>query len=220
MPAVSGWYNLAAKYAHFNQKLFEGQLPTVPVVWRRIPGHAGRMTAWIEGGRQVPHLIEISDAFKQTEDQLDRTVLHEMVHCWLAVQGKFSSEHDEHFQEACRIISQKFGAPVDQPVSTKDVEVIEEADKVDTGFIIRKRWYGDFQTILVPYEEMAAELEPLKQMLHGLVANKGEIAWMIRAHSFLHYKYPFAETLFAHKLLPQELERIFSEGRVLAEISP
>lgn len=91
-------------YAQFNQDYFNGELPFDLVVkWNsRLRTTAGRCfykTVIRSGfGRIDVDYIDLNPRLLITEDKLTRTLIHEMVHAWLAHKTGRCHKHNSRFQ--------------------------------------------------------------------------------------------------------------------------
>jgi hypothetical protein len=142
-------YDLQAKYRHFNDTLFGGELPDIPVVWGKMKGVGGTAHAkiiWPPGtprpnpmlvrlGRVDRHhgavldraslRIKISDLYKRSTDQIDGLLIHEMIHIFFFVTGRYGENHGPLFLAKLRELSQLSGIKV--PL-TDDVEGLDPTD--------------------------------------------------------------------------------------------
>lgn len=106
---------LQDRFEHFNVLIFNGKLPSVPIVLSRARTflgrceYKGRVNAQ---GREefFDFLIRISVAYDMSEDQLDDVLIHEMIHCYIAVnQQRDTSPHGVMFRQLMDTINERFG---------------------------------------------------------------------------------------------------------------
>jgi hypothetical protein len=122
-------YDLQKKYDHYNQLLFGGELPQIPIKWAALKGVGGEVRIKVKGvppnprmvraglldryhGMEVvpgSHIMLISNLFKKSERGLDATLLHEMIHVYFNHIGKISEQHGVAFLRKAKELSEKVG---------------------------------------------------------------------------------------------------------------
>lgn len=97
-----GDYHLEQRFNHWNSILFGGTIPQCPVEWADLKQVAGvttysfkRITQALTPGTLK---IQISTHFKRTEEMLDSTIIHEMIHAYMAVHGYPKEQHGFRFR--------------------------------------------------------------------------------------------------------------------------
>lgn len=81
-------YHLQSKFSHFNNLLFDGKLPDIPLKWsnRRtgVMGGVCRATVDTKTHKVDVKEIEISSLWREagTEEEIDGLLIHEMIHAW------------------------------------------------------------------------------------------------------------------------------------------
>jgi len=119
-------YNLQQKFNHYNSLLFDGKIPPCPITFARLQDHSGVTYFKQWHGKVVPGTvrIEISTHYKNTERQLDSTLIHEMVHAYLcAVQGDPEAHHGVAFRRMAQKVGRKIGFTIALADRLEDFEV-------------------------------------------------------------------------------------------------
>lgn len=83
---------LRSKFQQFNIQIFGGRLPEVPISLCNVSSFVGQYRSKIRvlpDGRREPydHLLRFSTAFDLSERELDDTIIHEMIHYFIAYNG-------------------------------------------------------------------------------------------------------------------------------------
>lgn len=137
-------YNLQARYAHWNKVAFKGELPQIPIEWAKMKRAGGVVLYSPEypPGWRPPHPVmvrlgkvskyhgatvkpgsmrmKISTVYHRDEHELDKILLHEMVHVWCAHAGYVGENHGNFFMAKLKEVSGIVGfeLPVtDDPVN-------------------------------------------------------------------------------------------------------
>ena len=97
---------LYATYHDFNLQHFAGLLVTLPLYIRPSTGKATIAYTWTDDYTGAPKYIVLTEAHALSDPWPDvrSTLLHEMVHCWQAQQGR-QVAHDENF----RLMAERLG---------------------------------------------------------------------------------------------------------------
>lgn len=98
-------YNAAAKYQHFNTQYFNGELPLIPIAWRRLKKASGRTHAQLSKSYATGKIslvegsirMELNNEFNRPEATFDGILLHEMIHVWEYCNGYFKENHGAIF---------------------------------------------------------------------------------------------------------------------------
>lgn len=119
------------KFEEFNQQMFAGKLPKLPIELSRAKTFLGvcafkkRRTLL---GKTVRYdfRLRISTHFDLLESEVEDTIIHEMIHYYIGVnQLKDTSTHGVLFRQMMNEINEKFGRNV--TVSHKNTDVQAEA---------------------------------------------------------------------------------------------
>ena len=96
---------LRERFAHFNSLIFAGRLPEVPVTLCSVTSFVAQYRC--TGGR---HLLRFSTAFDLPERELEDTVIHEMIHYFIAYNGLHDrSAHGPLFKALMQSINETHG---------------------------------------------------------------------------------------------------------------
>lgn len=120
-------YPLEAKFKHFNQMYFNGDIPDIPVKFGKAPKGTGGVTrakTVIPAGTRVFKLATLKQEEATVKDlniiisneiparreiRWDLILLHEMIHAWLMDQKYIWDNHGPLFIKLAHHISQKLG---------------------------------------------------------------------------------------------------------------
>lgn len=96
---------LQERFAHFNQRIFAGRLPDVPITLCAVSSFVAQYRN--NAGR---HLLRFSTAFDLPERELEDTVIHEMIHYFIAYNGlRDRSPHGPLFKALMQSINETHG---------------------------------------------------------------------------------------------------------------
>ncbi len=107
---------LEERFDTFNRMCFDGALPRIPIKLSNARGFVGRLQYrpvrdW--RGRVVRHedfVLRVSRHFDLTEAEVEDTLIHEMIHLWIAVNGiRDSSTHGRAFRAKMKEINTLYG---------------------------------------------------------------------------------------------------------------
>jgi hypothetical protein len=161
-------YNIQAKYDKFNLLYFEGKLPKVPVSFEPLKGVAGvvkyttrRLGAALTA-REVrmgkenlslnPETVRLilSNRFKRSEEDLDSTLLHEMIHVFfLMVANDLRENHGWKFERMRIEISRASGIDVTRTEAMGDRELTDETKLARVGVLVFTRKDGRVSFMLI-----------------------------------------------------------------------
>ena len=107
---------LEERFDTFNRMCFDGALPRIPIKLSPARTFVGRLQYkpvrnWL--GKVVRHedfVIRISKHFDLPEAEVEDTLIHEMIHYWIAWQGlRDTSSHGRIFRAKMQEINRKYG---------------------------------------------------------------------------------------------------------------
>jgi hypothetical protein len=145
-----GDFNLEQKFHYYNQLLFGNKVPPCPIVWSDLKGKVGLTTFMHRGRELVPGSmkIEISTRFKRTEEMLNSTLIHEMIHGYLAVKGYPDEQHGFRFRAVAYQCTQTTGITIAVTDLLTDLELTSPHDVETTVLFCQstrdKQWFGIF----------------------------------------------------------------------------
>lgn len=196
-------YDLQAKYNHFNHWLFGGKLPVIPLSFNKIKGKAGMVkfkvqypAGWkkpsnrevkylgvdpLRGATVLPGSIQLilDNTFLRTEQQLDATLLHEMIHVYMIVIGRPGEVHGPNFTKMRQEISRIVGYEIPE---TEDIFDAVQADTrvFPVGVIVLKGRNGQLAFSLLNPNFAQANAATLQAMLAYRIQHlQGEAALYI-----------------------------------------
>ena len=132
---------LEERFGTFNELCFDGALPRIPIKLSNARSFVGRLQYrhvhdW--RGRVVRRedfVLRISKRLDLPEAEIEDTLIHEMIHYWIALEGrKDSSTHGKLFRAKMKEINEKHGRHLTISHRTSP----EELDR-DTR--IRDHWF-------------------------------------------------------------------------------
>ena len=96
------------RFAHFNSLIFAGRLPEVPVALCAVTSFVGQYRH--SAGN---HLLRFSTAFDLPERELEDTIIHEMIHYFIAYNGLTDrSAHGPLFKALMQSINENHGRAI------------------------------------------------------------------------------------------------------------
>lgn len=170
-------YDLKAKYAEFNAKYFNGELPECKVRFGVLKGKGGvcrcklkppatpqpsprvlkaRGLSKHHGYTLVPGSlsITISSAYERNPRDIDAILLHEMIHAWFYYKEDWGVHHDGPFLRMREELSRKSGIDIPLTDDTKDLAVSAEVGTKRIGVLIYERGDGTVNFGLVSAKAM------------------------------------------------------------------
>jgi hypothetical protein len=127
-------YNLKAKFDYYNRMCFNGELPHLPVSFRKLKRKSGmckckfsvppqylrqpkrvqlRNAVLLDGSVS----ITINSAYLRTEAEFDGILIHEMIHAKFYFEGNFVESHGAEFERMRKECERKTGIAI--PVTEK-----------------------------------------------------------------------------------------------------
>lgn len=107
---------LQERFDHYNDLCFEGALPRIPIKLSNARSFVGRLvyTPVRDWRRRVvgrkDFVLRISTCFDLSEEETEDTLIHEMIHYWIALNDlKDSSTHGKIFRAKMKEINERHG---------------------------------------------------------------------------------------------------------------
>jgi hypothetical protein len=130
--------DLEKRYDYWNKKVFGGLLPKIPITWMKSKSAGGRAKASIRitsavSSQVVPSGIELSEYIIGDPDELDKILLHEMIHIQVFMSSRPRDGHGFMFEKFRKEAIEKSG--IDIPIK-EDVSEWKFTDNLKTKPII------------------------------------------------------------------------------------
>lgn len=184
-------YDLQKKYAHYNQLLFGGELPEIPITFAKLKGIGGvvhfkvvmdprnlphpmlvrrKLQDKYHGGKILPGSLrmEISNTFKKSEAGLDAILVHEMIHVYFAAKGNLSEDHGVKFIRMARELSVKAGFEVPLTDKADKLGLTDESKLKTVGIQINYRKDGTHTVCVMNPKTIEANLPLLIKRWQGM----------------------------------------------------
>lgn len=123
-------------FERFNREIFEGKLPPVPIHLTKAVGYLGqcsyRVRRLLGTVSYYDFKLRFSVSFDFEPAVLEDTVIHEMIHYYIAYYGiKDSSSHGRKFRQMMKEINQKFhrNITISKPDDAWGVKRLERKSK-------------------------------------------------------------------------------------------
>jgi len=219
-----GDYRLEQKFHHYNQLLFNNVIPPCPIVWEDLKYQAGITRYMHRGTTFVPGsmTIAISNRFKRTEENLDSTLIHEMIHAYYAVTGYPKENHGFRFKTMAAHCGKIVGFEIPETDIVTNLEVASK-NATETTFLMRK--YNDgWYTIIYPGDPFGTHQKQTELSAfwgrEGFLPKGTEIL-VIKMHSDLGHKYKSSRGVKVTKwsgINPVEAADILQHGHLIMKI--
>lgn len=131
---------LKSKFEDFNVKIFGGRLPEVPITLCQVTSFVGQYKSKIHvlpDGRRQPYdpQLRFSTAFDLTETEIEDTVIHEMIHYFIAYNGLIDrSTHGPLFKALMNSINENHGRNISISHRTS-------RDTLAEAKAVKKKWH-------------------------------------------------------------------------------
>ena len=216
--------DVQARYNHWNQVVFDGKLPAVPVKWGRSKRWGGICRGTIDRMNHTGtvRVIEVSDFIVDDPKVIDGIILHEMIHAYMYLQGK--GGHGWEFGMLRREFSTKAGMEIP---ATEDIEhfiVPEDMEAAPKGVMVME---SDTRKGLVVYNLnfFKRSFDAIKGYSDALASyyrlrgSKMKATFLISEVKDL-LKYPEKRTVMRGTYTVPEslLDQVLSTGQVLAQV--
>jgi hypothetical protein len=219
-------FNLQSKYNYWNNKLFGGELPRVPLKWNRSRTFGGAVYKSYVGDLILINKLVISDFLQMDEQRFDAILIHEMIHVWQGANGirEGSGGHGREFHRMAKALGSKAGftipltedisdMSVNDNIKSKEFVVVLFEGRGNPGHQLfnvsnwnrnKAQFTNDLQMIARMYNReftvvLSSDRELMKMRTkNGVLGKRGNMSWSVSDAGFA--------------------KRIESEGRVLAKI--
>lgn len=131
---------LRERFAHFNRLIFAGRLPELPIALCEVTSFVGQYKSKVrvapDGVREhYDHLLRFSTAFSLTEREIEDTLIHEMIHYFIALNGlQDRSAHGLLFRAMMQAINEAHGRNIGISHRTTRQEL-------DSARAVAKKWH-------------------------------------------------------------------------------
>ena len=137
------------RFREFNTQMFGGKLTMPPIQLSKARTFVGQCAAkkrrtLFHGTQLFDFRLKFSICFDLTEDEWEDTIIHEMIHYYIGVNGiKDTSAHGQVFRKMMETINQRYGRKI--TISHKSIpeqkEQLYNANKV--WHVIALVWFAD-----------------------------------------------------------------------------
>lgn len=141
-------YDLNSRYDYWNTKVFNGELPSVPLRWSSLKNATGLIKAVhnrVTGKIEIKEIV-MSDVFRRDDEKLDSVLLHEMCHGYVLAVLQSNDGHGWLFRSMVSKIEAKSGIKIGMKDDVRNEEISEDVkinefvviivDKRDSGYIL------------------------------------------------------------------------------------
>ncbi|MBQ0073290.1 MAG: SprT-like domain-containing protein [Prevotella sp.] len=131
---------ITQKFNEFNVQMFDGKLTLPPIQLSRARTFVGQCGAkkqrtLLHGTRLYDFHLKFSICFDMTEREWEDTIIHEMIHYYIGVNGlKDTSAHGQLFRQMMTTINERFGRAL--TISHKST-----AEQREAIYSARKVWH-------------------------------------------------------------------------------
>lgn len=132
------------RFREFNRQMFEGRLPEVPI----LMSDAGRALGMLKYERKRDlsgnvtcgnFRILISTRYDLPQEQIEDTIIHEMIHLYIAYNNlKDTSTHGDRFKYHMNIINHKYNRNV--TVSNRDMSINDTDQSRRPHYVCETHW--------------------------------------------------------------------------------
>ena len=153
------------KFEEFNRQMFAGKLPPIPIELSNAKSFLGQCVC---KKRKLPFgkfklydfRLRISTRFDLTEQEVEDTIIHEMIHYYIGVNNiKDTSAHGEVFRQIMNTINEKYGRKLS--ISHRGTKEQNEA-----AYDSRPRWHV---VAIVDFKNGKTGLKVLPRVLHRIL---------------------------------------------------
>jgi hypothetical protein len=130
--------DVKSRYHYWNQAVFNGKLPDIPVTWGRSKRWGGITYGTLDRMARTgtPQRIEISDYIRDEINIIDGIMLHEMIHVEMILEGH--GGHGMWFELKRGDYSRKSGLDIPRTEAMEHFVVPEDVEAKPKGVVIYK----------------------------------------------------------------------------------
>ena len=187
--------DLPARYQYWNNRLFDGKLPDIPVLWAALKGVGGVAEAKMKADPYKPTpnrhrvrmgledkysnqviipgtmRIRLSSVYHRSPKAIDQMLLHEMIHILMMTTGHLGEGHGRLFEQERLRLSRIVGfeIPRDDNLEKKDLAV--EVKIKPYGVVLVKKESGYIYAMLMP-QLIAANIAAVRERFDYFVKYK------------------------------------------------
>ena len=185
--------DLIQRYRYFNDLLFDGKLPEIPVIWASLKTVGGVAEAKgkldpskprpnplaVRLGREdsrsnwsvVPDSmrIRISSLYKRSALSIDKILIHEMIHVLMFTTGHIGEGHGRLFKAEIRRCQRIVGYDIPLKDRVEDAELAGDVKVRPFGVILIERKSGGYQYVMLPATVVEAAIEEIRNRLSYFV---------------------------------------------------
>lgn len=129
---------IVRKFQEFNAQMFDGKLTMPPIQLSRARSFVGQCVArkrrtLLRGTQLFDFRLKFSICFDLTEQEWEDTIIHEMIHYYIGVNGiKDTSAHGQVFRQMMETFNQRFGRKltISHKSTPEQKELLYNAKKV------------------------------------------------------------------------------------------
>lgn len=206
-------YDLQARYSHFNELLFNGRLPLIPLRFGALKGAGGVCKASVtvpakyakqptvvrkRFAKLVPDSVNIviSKTYQRSQQAMDAILVHEMIHAYIfLIEGDLYEQHGSLFLSHIKRCNGILGWDVPLKDKVEGLEVSEDIGLKTYVVVVRSDAAGKpYYAILAP-----AAFEKLKADLETYTARCGPKDWL--------KAYEITSEAWTHKALKATVQR-------------
>lgn len=219
-----GDHNLEQKFHFYNNLLFDNSIPACPVVWADLHNSMDGLTTFTSSSiHLIPGTlkIQISNRFKMTEDYLNSTLIHEMIHAYFASHGRPKENHGIFFQSMAHKCGEKVGIKISLSDSITGRELANPVEVETTALLrfskSRNKWFAIFYngTALDSHEKQRELIAYWNRFLP-----RGEEIFVIKVHGSYIQKYGSVRSISSKFIAvsDSEAQSILQHGKIMLKI--
>jgi len=170
-----------AWFDEINSKVFNGELPKVPILLRPLRTSTGYASATRNRmtGKVTPDKIVISNYFKRNEDEMKGILAHEMIHLFHFTEGLFlsnKSSHGIHFDAKAKHAEKILGIKIPKTDIPSEIELSYRHKGKRLETILLKRKDRDTWSVAVyTLGTFKRDMERMKEDMQGISDRTGSV---------------------------------------------